>query len=97
MNEQTDAGAIPVQHPVEVQFARRLEKAGWYTYRDEATGRVVTNAHECELMQLQKISGLRCEVVSPSPTPGCCARIGPTLVTPNAKFTGPREHNRSDQ
>jgi len=63
----------------EKQFARKLSKAGWHTYRDEETGRVVTNAYEDERMKLQKISGLPCVVVSPPHSDNTCAKIGPRL------------------
>ncbi len=63
----------------EKQFARKLAKAGWHTYRDEDTGRVVTNAYPREQAQLERISGLPCEVVVPAPD-DTCAKIGPVLV-----------------
>ncbi len=81
------AGASPVDRGVrlasdaqrlaEKQFAKRLAKAGWHTFRDEETGRVVTNAYEDERMKLQKISGLSCEIVGRPFAEGCCVRIGP--------------------
>jgi hypothetical protein len=69
--------ASDAQRQAEKQFAKRLAKAGWHTYRDEESGRVVTNAYEDERMKLQKISGLACEVVSPAAAEGTCKRIGP--------------------
>ena len=75
--EPTVRLASDAQRLAEKQFAKRLAKAGWHTYRDEETGRVVTNAYEDERMKLQKISGLSCEVVIRPFAEGCCARIGP--------------------
>ena len=66
----------------EKQFAKRLAKAGRHTYRLEELGRVVTNAYEDERRTLEKLCGLRCEVVT-SGWNGSCARIGPILETPN--------------
>lgn len=66
-----------VKDPVK-QFEQRLRKAGWHTYRDEETGRVVTNAYENELAKLERISGVTCEVVD-APWSGECVRIGPVL------------------
>ena len=66
-------------HPAEKVFAKKLSRAGWHTYRDEDTGRVVTNAYPDERIKLQKICGLTCEVVSEPFTDGTCARIGPVL------------------
>jgi hypothetical protein len=75
--EPTVRLASEAQRKAEKQFAKRLAKAGWHTYRDEETGRVVTNAYEDERMNLQKISGLSCEVVSRPFAEGCCVCIGP--------------------
>ncbi len=50
--------------PVEKQFMKKLDKAGWTAYKQEETGRVVTNAYEHELEKLEKISGLPCEIVA---------------------------------
>ena len=63
----------------EKTFAKKLAGAGWHTYRDEETGRVVTNAYEDERMKLQKICGLTCEVVSPPHVDNACSKIGPCL------------------
>jgi hypothetical protein len=63
----------------EKQFAKKLARAGWHTYRDEETGRVVVNAYENERLTLQRLSGLDCEVVSRPLPAGCCVRIGPKL------------------
>ena len=70
---------IDARNSIERAFVRKLEKAGWHTYRDEETGRVVTNAytHECE--KLKAISGLECEVVCPPFSEGTCAKIGPRM------------------
>lgn len=75
--EPTVRLASEAQRKAEKQFAKRLAKAGWHTYRDEETGRVVTNAYEDERMKLQQLCGLSCEVVSKPFADGCCARIGP--------------------
>ncbi len=75
--EPTTRLASDAQRQAEKQFAKRLAKAGWHTYRDDETGRVVTNAYEDECMKLQQIGGLSCEVVSRPFAEGCCARIGP--------------------
>jgi hypothetical protein len=72
-------GAASEARMLEKTFAKKLAKAGWHTYRDEETGRVVTNAYEDERMKLQKICGLTCEVVSPPPADNVCAKIGPRL------------------
>lgn len=61
----------------EKEFARKLSKAGWHTYRDEESGRVVTNAYPSEREKLEKISGMPCEVVSEPHGEGTCSRIGP--------------------
>ena len=66
-------------HPTEKAFARKCRKAGWHTYRDEDTGRVVTNAYEDERVKLQNATGMDCEVVSRPFAEGCCVRIGPVL------------------
>ena len=65
------------QRNTEKHFAKRLAKAGWHTYFDNETGRVVTNAYDRDLLNLQQISGLSCEIVSRPFPAGCCARIGP--------------------
>jgi hypothetical protein len=62
----------------EKTFAKKLSKAGWWTYTDEETGRGVTNAHAHEVAKLAKISGLPCEIVSAG-WDGGCARVGPVL------------------
>jgi hypothetical protein len=67
----------------EKQFAKKLQKAGWYTYTDEESGRVVTNAHTHELEKLERLSGLKCEVVSSGPD-STCAKIGPAREQPGA-------------
>lgn len=67
-------------HPAEKTFAKKLKKAGWHTYRDEDTGRVVTNAYPEERMLLQRICGLSCEIVSKPNGDEFCARIGPVLT-----------------
>ena len=67
------------QKILEKQFAKRLSKAGWHTYLDEETGRVVTNANEDERLKLQEMAGLVCEVVSRTDSEECCVRIGPKL------------------
>lgn len=45
-------------------FINRLKKAGWGTYEDAETGRVVTNGYLRELKELEEISGMKCEVVT---------------------------------
>lgn len=45
------------------KFKKRLEKAKWYTYVDEDSGRVVTNCYEHELEAVEKITDMKCEVV----------------------------------
>ncbi len=65
---------------------RRMARASWYTYRDDETGRVVTNAYERELEQIQKISGVPCEVVPGGVlVPGGTVKIGPKLSPPAAR------------
>ena len=39
---------------VERKFARALAKAKWHTYRDDESGRVVTNAFAHEIQKLEK-------------------------------------------
>ena len=73
------AEAHEMQRAKEKTFAKRLNKAGWWTYTDEETGRVVTNAHDHEVAKLAKISGMPCEIVSSAGWDGGCARIGPVL------------------
>jgi hypothetical protein len=72
-----EAGALAKDR--EKVFARKLKKAGWHTYRDEKSGRVVTNAYVHERGKLTRLSGLFCEVVSPPVEDGFCAKIGPRL------------------
>jgi hypothetical protein len=67
-----------MQRATERTFAKKLRKAGWYTYTDEETGRVLTNAYDYEVAKLAKISGMPCEVVNAG-WDGGCARIGPVL------------------
>ena len=73
------AEAHEMQRAKEKTFAKRLNKAGWWTYTDEETGRVVTNAHDHEVAKLAKISGMPCEIVSSAGLDGGCARVGPVL------------------
>lgn len=73
--------------PAEKAFAKKLARAGWHTYRDEDTGRVVTNAYPDERLKLQQICGLTCEIVSQPFANGTCARIGPVLTPINAGRT----------
>jgi hypothetical protein len=70
--------AREMQRTREKTFAKKLSKAGWWTYTDEDTGRVVTNAHDHEVAKLAKISGMACEIVSAG-WDGGCARVGPVL------------------
>ena len=72
------AEARELNRAKEMKFAKTLSKAGWWTYTDEDTGRVVTNAHDHEVAKLAKISGMPCEVVSAG-RDGGCARVGPVL------------------
>ena len=48
---------------LEKQFKKRLAKNGWHTYKDDSTGRVVTNAYESELPFIEQATGLKCEIV----------------------------------
>lgn len=43
------------------RFETQLKKAGWFTYVDEKTGRVVTNCYEREFDDVQSIVGMPCE------------------------------------
>jgi hypothetical protein len=72
------AEACEMQRAKEKTFSKKLSKAGWWTYTDEGTGRVVTNAHDHEVATLAKISGMQCEIVSAG-LDGGCARVGPVL------------------
>lgn len=71
--------ALEMKSTKERTFAKKLSKAGWSTYTDEDTGRVVTNAYENEVPKLAKISGMSCEVVSSADWDGGCVRVGPVL------------------
>lgn len=70
--------ALEARRKTEKTFARKLSKAGWYTYKDQ-DGRLVTNAFHDELSKLVAISGIPCEVLSPGAKPGELVRIGPCL------------------
>ena len=72
---------------LEKVFARKLSKAGWHTYRDEESGRVVTNAYASEREKLERISGMACEVITEPAAEGTCARIGPTLPGNSTRTT----------
>ena len=48
---------------LEKRFTKRLAKNQWHTYKDDSTGRVVTNAYESELPFIEKATGLKCEIV----------------------------------
>ena len=62
----------------EKTFAKKLSKAGWWTYTDEDTGRIVTNAHDHEVAKLAKISGMPCEIVGAG-WDGGAGKVGPVL------------------
>ncbi len=77
LKQPAPGGDATAETSAEKRFAARLRKAGWHTYRDEESGRVVTNAYPSEREKLEKISGMPCEVVSEPHGEGTCARIGP--------------------
>lgn len=63
---------------IERKFARNMKKAGWYTFRDENTGRVVTNAYRHEVAKISKISGVECEIL-PCQDDVSIFRVSPVL------------------
>lgn len=72
-------GTAPTEEETEKVFGKKMQRARWHTYRDEETGRLVTNAYPEELVKIEQIVGIECEIVSAPLGPGCCARIGPKL------------------
>lgn len=56
----------------EKQFKRALRKRGWHVYRDEDSGRLVTNAYPREVARLSQQLGMPLEIVSP---PGLLVKV----------------------
>ena len=70
---------------LEKKFSRNMKKAGWYTFKDGETGRVVTNAYRHEVDKISKISGVECELVPHSTNLALC-KIGPVLHMDSVKI-----------
>lgn len=47
----------------EKDFKAAMRKIGWHVYRDEESGRLVTNLYRCEVSDLSKKIGMALEVV----------------------------------
>lgn len=74
------------QKQLEQTFTRKLVKEGWFTYTDDETGRVVTNATHAELDKLSSLTGMPCEVVSSWAGNGC--KVGPRLQANDLPILG---------
>lgn len=49
---------------LDAEFKRTCKKKGWFTYFDDESGRVVTNAYRHELDVVSAAAGVECELVS---------------------------------
>lgn len=69
--------------PIEKSFKAAMRKIGWHVYRDDETGRLVTNCYEREVLELSKRIAMLLEAAASNGAMVKAAPVEPAAVVSN--------------